>query len=291
MGSVPPARCFDTHRAFADRGLPSRPKPDGGPPRAFAPVQRSIAAPPHRPADRSRHVGRCFLPWASGPYDTSRNGGPAFRGASGPAACHVRGLGTPLAASTTIPPDALRRRSVHRLPPPRRSPRTDRDSSRSPLPSWRCSRRFASPPWGACGRGRLQGVDPGADTCCPPHPCGCGASWPSWGSSFRAFPPLVLKPDFGSWGLPSHARRRYVSAGCVTGSCGAKGSAGPSRGCRLSWGSPPRDRRGVVPTGLRSGLMDSPHDSSAACGASRSKPRQVRPSRRRSADPSPAVPR
>jgi hypothetical protein len=64
MGSVPPARCFYTRRAFADRDLPSRPKPDGGPPHAFAPVQRSIATVPHRPADRSRHVGRCFLPWA-----------------------------------------------------------------------------------------------------------------------------------------------------------------------------------------------------------------------------------
>jgi hypothetical protein len=41
-----------------------------------------------------------------------QDNGPAFHGAPGPAACHVRGLGTPIAASTVVPPDALRRRSV-----------------------------------------------------------------------------------------------------------------------------------------------------------------------------------
>jgi len=115
------------------------------------------------------------------------------------------GFRTPLAASTTIPPGALRHRSVHRLPPARRSPRADRDSSRSPLPSWRCSRRFASPPWGACGRGRLQGFVPGANSCWPPRPEGRGASMPSWGSPFRAFPPGCLEPHVGLQGLPSHA--------------------------------------------------------------------------------------
>jgi hypothetical protein len=51
MGSVPPARRFDAHRVFAVRSLPSRLAPDGGPPCAFALLQRSIAAPPHRPVD------------------------------------------------------------------------------------------------------------------------------------------------------------------------------------------------------------------------------------------------
>jgi hypothetical protein len=41
-----------------------------------------------------------------------QNDGPAFHGASGPAACHVRGLGTPIAASTVVPPDTFRCRSV-----------------------------------------------------------------------------------------------------------------------------------------------------------------------------------
>ncbi len=220
-----------------------------------------------------------------------RSGGPAFRRASGPAACRVRGFVTPITASTTAPPDALRRRSVHRLHPSRRSPRADRDSSRSPLPSWRCSRLVASPPWGACGRGRLQGVDPGADSFWPPHPCGSGASCLPGVHPTERSPPPSWSPTLVRGALPSHARRRYVCAGCVTGSCGAAGSVGPSRGYRLSWDSSPCDRRGVVPTGPRGGFMVSPHGSSAACGSSRSKPRRVRPGRRRSADPSPAVPR
>ena len=100
MGSVRPVRRFDALRALADRDLPSRPKPDGGPPRAFAPVQRSIAALPHRPADRSRHVERCFLPWAFEPYDTCETADP-----------HSAGLPAPLRAASGV-----------WLPPSRRSP-------------------------------------------------------------------------------------------------------------------------------------------------------------------------
>jgi len=51
MGSVRPARRFDALRALVVPGLPSRCYPDGGPPCAFTLLQRSIAAPPHRPAD------------------------------------------------------------------------------------------------------------------------------------------------------------------------------------------------------------------------------------------------
>lgn len=51
MGSVRPARRFDALRAHAGPSLPSRLSPDGGPPCAFALLQRSIAAPPHRLAD------------------------------------------------------------------------------------------------------------------------------------------------------------------------------------------------------------------------------------------------
>jgi hypothetical protein len=163
MGSVRPARRFDAHRALAIRGLPSRPKSDGGPPCAFALLQRSIAAPPHRPADReagtSDDASSPGLPCRTthdGAADPHLVGLPAPRRAAS-------GVSTPIAASTTVPPGALRHRSVPRLPPARRSPRADRDSFRSPLPSWRCSRRFASPPWGACGRGRLQGLDPGVE--------------------------------------------------------------------------------------------------------------------------------
>jgi hypothetical protein len=165
MGSVRPARRFDAHRAFASRDLPSRPKPDGGPPYAFALLQRSIAAPPHRPADpKAGTSDDASSPGLSRRTTRDETADPHDRGASGPAACRVRGLVTPIAASTTVPPDAFRRRSVHRLAPARRSPRADRGPSRSPRPSWRCSRRIASLPRGACGRGRLQGVEPGADS-------------------------------------------------------------------------------------------------------------------------------
>lgn len=57
-----------------------------------------------------------------------------FRGASSPAACRVRGFGTPIAASTTVPLGALRRRSVLRLHPSRFSPRSDGYPSRDPCP-------------------------------------------------------------------------------------------------------------------------------------------------------------
>jgi hypothetical protein len=127
-------------------------------------VHRSTPAPSREP--EGSHVGRCFLSWALMPYDTSGTTDPRFTGLPNPAARHVRGLGTPFAASTVVPPDAFRRRSVPRLHPSRRSPRNDRHSFRSALPSWRFPRRFASPPWGACGRGRVQGFDPVASSFC-----------------------------------------------------------------------------------------------------------------------------
>jgi hypothetical protein len=113
IGSVRPARRFDALRAHAGPGLPSRLTPDGGPPCAFALLQRSIAAPPHRPADPKARTsddassrGLSCLTTHDGTADPRSAGRPS------PAACHVRGLGTPLAASTVVPPDALRRRSV-----------------------------------------------------------------------------------------------------------------------------------------------------------------------------------
>jgi len=149
MGSVRPARRLDALRAFSSRGLPSRPKSDGGPPYAFALLQRSIAAPPHRPADpKAGSSDDASSPGLRCRTTRARTADPRFRRASGPAACRVRGFVTPIAASTTVPPDAFRRRSVHRLHPSRPSPRVDRSPSRSSLPSWRCSRRFASPPGG-----------------------------------------------------------------------------------------------------------------------------------------------
>jgi len=55
MGSIRPARRFDALGACARPDLPSRLAPDGGPPCAFASLQRPIAAPPHRPAGPKAH--------------------------------------------------------------------------------------------------------------------------------------------------------------------------------------------------------------------------------------------
>jgi len=54
-------------------------------------------------------------------------------------------FGASIAASTTVPPGALRPPSVHGLSSSRRSPLVGRTPSRKPLPSCRCARRIASP--------------------------------------------------------------------------------------------------------------------------------------------------
>jgi len=58
------------------------------------------------------------------------------------------------------------------------------------MPSWRCPRGFASPPWGACERGRLQGFDPDASSFRPSRPEGPDAPMPSWDSSLQSVLPL-----------------------------------------------------------------------------------------------------
>jgi len=106
-----------------------------------------------------------------------------------PPACRVRGFFTPCAASTADPPGARRRRSVHGLLPSRPSPRTDGYPSRGPCP--RVVARVESPrsPWGADGRGRLQGLVPGASSCGSAL-SGARRCLPGVSPS-RAFPPSV----------------------------------------------------------------------------------------------------
>jgi hypothetical protein len=291
MGCVRPARRFDARRALAERDLPSRIAPDGGPPCAFALLQRSIATPPHRPAgpkadpsDDASSPGLSCRTTHDGTTD------PHLAAPPGPAACRVRGLGTPIAASTVVPPDALRRRSVPRLRPSRPSPRADRTAFRRPLPSWRCSRRFASPPRGACGRGRLQGFDPGANACCHRVPkdaarrCLLGLRPPE-----RS--PLPARTRL--WFAGSSPRTRWAVVRLVP-----PASRGLQRG-RVGWplsGLPAlvgfftlrpsrkrSDRRAGRAYGFASRL------ARVAGGANRSEPRRKRPGRRRSADPSSAV--
>jgi len=208
-------------------------------PIAFASLQRSIAAPPHRPGTpKGPRDGRCFLPWASLPHDTFRNGGPVARGASGPTACRVRGLATSFATSTPVPARALRPPSVHGLSPSRCSPRADPAPSREPLPSCRSARRFASllkVRADAFGFRALPGVELVRTT--GPSRARTVASMPPWRSSLQSVLPLRPRERIGSRPLPPHALGGLTSRpACISRYCGSKGSVGPSRGYRLSWG-------------------------------------------------------
>ena len=80
----------------------------------------------------------------------------------------------------------------------------------------------------------------------------------------RAFSPPVLAFRFRSRGLPSYAFDGVTSKSAgVPGSLGTEGSAGPSRDCRLSSGSPPCDRRDAAAFGAEGGLISSPHGTGA----------------------------
>jgi hypothetical protein len=180
-----------------------------GPPLRFcAPseVHHRTPAPSRRSEDR--HLGRCFLSWTLLPFDTSRDGGPVSRGASGPAACRVRGLGTSIATSTPIPAGAFRHRSVRGLHPSRPSPRADGYPFRDPCP--RAVLPVDSPrPHGeradesgfraSCPARARADSDPRRD---PNRRCLPGFL-PS-----RAFPPPVPAFRFRSRSLPSHAFER-----------------------------------------------------------------------------------
>ena len=105
----------------------------------------------------------------------------------------------------------------------------------------------------AGGCGRLQGVDPGANTFGPPGPRGIRRVVAS-----TRFTPLERSPP-ASWrrALVARAPRARSDRSTsrpvrVVGSCGSKGSVRPSRGHRLVRGSSPCDRRGSVPTGAGS---------------------------------------
>jgi hypothetical protein len=68
----------------------------------------------------------------------------------------------------------------------------------------RASIRLA--PIGACGRDRLQGLDPDESSFWPSHPCGRDASMPPWGSSLQSV--LLLRPCerfVDSRSVPHHA--------------------------------------------------------------------------------------
>jgi hypothetical protein len=122
--------------------LPTRLSPNGRPPCAFAFLPRHFTAPPRLGVDLSierpealSSLGFVAVRHMPGRWIRMMGGVPPLPRATS-------GVSTPIAASATVPPDALRRRSVRRLPSSRPSPRVDRTSFRTSLPSCRSSRRF-----------------------------------------------------------------------------------------------------------------------------------------------------
>jgi len=291
MGSVRPARRFDAHRALGTGTCAT------GSLRPAAPLALSLSCrgpsrhprtvpPTRRPARRTMLPSLGFL-----------------------AVRHVPGRRTRLPRSLPAPQRAA---SEVWVPPSRRAP----PSLRTPCGA-RASIGFtlqglllassAPPLGGRCPRGvaRVDSPRPPGERA---DAVGFRASIPARMRSGRRVPkdparrclPGFLPPERSpppSWGAAFHGgaspRTRWAvrrpGGACVSGSCGAEGWAGPSRGRRLSWVSSPYDRRGHVPTGAEGGLMASPRGAPRCrrCAPLLAPSRPARPAR--CADPWSAV--
>jgi hypothetical protein len=192
MGSVRPARRFDALRALAGPSLPSRLSPDGGPPCAFAPLQRSIAAPPHRPAD----------PRARSPDDASSPGLSCPTTHAGAADPFPRSVQAPQRAASGVwyPP-----RGLHHRP----SPALRRGASLGLALQGVLLEAIGTPREVPCPRGvrrvgspRPHGERADAVACrasiplrarsAVPDPEGPGAPMPSWASPLQSSNPPPL---------------------------------------------------------------------------------------------------
>jgi hypothetical protein len=228
--------------------------PSSGPPCAFASLQRPIATPPHRRGDPEGPARPTMLPSLG--FRAPRH--MPERGTR-----HPQGLPAPrrAACEVWVPPS---RRPPPSLRAPLRAPERPRasrfeafssrrsDPSRGPLPSCRC-RRFASLLKGACGRVRLQGLDPGVELVVLRAPRARSVD-----ASLRFLPPerSPHRPvgRFRSRPLPHHALGGMTSRpACVSRSSGAVDVVGPSRGYRLSWDLSPHDRHGAAANVGRAG--------------------------------------
>jgi len=265
IGSVRPARRFDAHRVLAGPGLLSRLAPDRGPPFAFALLQRSIAAPPHRPAGpKTRTSDDASSPGLSCPTTHAERRTRISRGFR-PRCVPRPGFG--------YPHRGVHRRPSRRLAAPERpwaSPFKAFSSRRSALLPERpallaFSASIRLTPMGSVRtrprsgfRSRHELVLPFRVPKDPARRC-----LPGFHPS-RAFTLLGLHHRFGSRGIPPHALGGSTSRpACVSRSSGSRRSAFPSRGCRLSWVSSPFDRHGTAGIGAGGGLMLSPHGSCA----------------------------
>jgi len=271
MGSARPARRFDALRALGD-GPAHKAFAERAPSVRFRVPSEVWSSLPRRPADlRNPKTGRRTTLTSLGFVAVRHVPGRRLRVMGGvpPLPRATSGVFTPIAATTTVPPDALRRRSVHRLLSSRRSPRVDRTSFRTSRPSCRSSRRFDRFSGKPSDARRLQGVDLDAKAFGPPGRARTNPRTNRCVAASTRFTPLERSPP-ASWrrALVARAPRSRSDRStsrpiCVYGSCGSPGSVRPSRGHRLVRGSSPCDRRGFVPTGVEGELMVSPHESCA----------------------------
>jgi hypothetical protein len=272
MGSVRPARRFHAHRVHSRPSL--RPaEADRGPPCAFAPLQRSIFAAPHRTARPEGPASDASSPELLCPTALSKSGGPV--GLDGRSLRHPvprPGFGYPHRGLHHHSSRRTRRRSTLGLLPSR----PDRVAAvplSGPLPSW----RFRGAPTRRSGltstcafrasfsrRSRESdrlGPDPRTSLgFTPPEP-----SLPSSGHSLSVAMP-ALAPSGGYTLIPTR----------VTGLYEATGSAGPFPDCRLSWGFAPSDRRGAPYIDPEGWLIASPCAGARLRAASRSSPSRER---------------
>jgi len=175
--------------------LPTR-RSEISPPCAFVLLQRHVPAAPHRNVTPQllradgRPVSRCSLSWAFVPYDTVSDRQTRLNRATDPsaAACHVRGLVTPFATSTTDPPGARSAGASMGLT----LQGVLLGTSGAPLgvPAL-LTLPTARPPRGERERnGRLQGLIPATSSCCRQPPEGDQPSIPSWALPLQSLLPI-----------------------------------------------------------------------------------------------------
>jgi hypothetical protein len=182
-GFPPDPLAFRRPSGVRPTDLEARPKPCSGPPCAFAPLQRhapaaphrGVAAPTRRPGDRPAmlpFLGFGALRHIPRPVDPLIRGGGSLRHRVPRAR-----FGYLLRGLHHRPSRRAKRRSVHGLRPPRRSPRHERCPSRGPCPPDVAGRH--TPRGERSGLGRLQGLVPASSPCCHRIPEGTRPSMPS----------------------------------------------------------------------------------------------------------------
>lgn len=237
MGSVGPLGVFTPSGLVQDQRGRTHCCADNALRAPSASLQRPIAAPPHRPEiPKDLSTDDASFPGLSCPTTHAGTADPFVRGASKPHGVPrarfgylLRGVHHHSCESLAAPerPRAFRFEAFS-------SRRSDSLSEVPALLPFPASIRLA--PIGACGRDRLQGLDPDTSSFCPSSPCERDASMPPCDSSLQSV--LLLCPCerfMVSRPLPHHALGGITSRpACVSRSCGTEESAGPFRGCQLS---------------------------------------------------------